>query len=272
VRLAVQPAGRDAVYVDVIPTVTGDAPANQVSVIRFGTPNPLVNAVVDVNGLAEQSGAFATTFQRSAQAASARFTVRRVTPGQATTVPFIVDDDCGSWTTFVGAGPNAWGSVLSVMPIGTPSAPRVGMPMTYTLQAKNDGEHNAETVTLVNTIPESSTLVSATPSQGTCTPGTTIQCALGRLDPGATATVTFTVNPTTAGETANWTYATSGLYDSPTQGSLVLPVYINPASGAPDLLPGQRPAPTPSGTPASFPGARPNDPAPGQPEGLPGSR
>ncbi|MCC7370479.1 MAG: DUF11 domain-containing protein [Chloroflexi bacterium] len=272
VRLSVQPAGPDSVYVNVIPNATSDAPANQVSVLRFGTPNPIVNAVVDANGLAEQSSAFATTFQRSAQTASARFTVRRVTPGQATTVPFVVEDDCGAWTTFVGAGPNAWGSVLSVMPIGGPTAPRVGTPMTYTLQARNDGPLDVEKAMVVNTIPEGTSLVSVSASQGTCTPGTTIQCNLGRLDPNGTATVTFTVNPTTAGETANWTYVTSGLHDAPSGGSLVLPAYVNPASGTPDVLPGQRTAPTPSGTPAAFPGARPNDPATGQPSGLPGSR
>jgi hypothetical protein len=39
---------------------------------------------------------------------SVTFFVRRATPGQATTVPFVVVDDCGPWSTFVGGGPGAF--------------------------------------------------------------------------------------------------------------------------------------------------------------------
>jgi hypothetical protein len=35
------------------------------------------------------------------------FSVRRAAAGQATTVRFTVTDQCGSWPTFVGGGPNA---------------------------------------------------------------------------------------------------------------------------------------------------------------------
>ena len=36
------------------------------------------------------------------------FTVRRVTAGAATTVPFVVTDSCGAWPSLVGGGPNAF--------------------------------------------------------------------------------------------------------------------------------------------------------------------
>ena len=34
-------------------------------------------------------------------------TVERIEPGEATTVPFVVVDDCGEWPTFVGGGTSA---------------------------------------------------------------------------------------------------------------------------------------------------------------------
>ena len=40
--------------------------------------------------------------------ASLTFTVRRAQAGQATTVPILVFDSCGSWPTFVGGGPAAF--------------------------------------------------------------------------------------------------------------------------------------------------------------------
>jgi hypothetical protein len=30
--------------------------------------------------------------------------IRRVTPGQATTIPLVIVDGCGEWKTFVGGG------------------------------------------------------------------------------------------------------------------------------------------------------------------------
>jgi hypothetical protein len=35
-------------------------------------------------------------------------TVTRVAPGQATTIPLTVVDECGAWPTFVGGGPSAF--------------------------------------------------------------------------------------------------------------------------------------------------------------------
>jgi hypothetical protein len=36
------------------------------------------------------------------------FFVRRIAPGQGTTVELVVTDQCGEWRTFVGGGPNAF--------------------------------------------------------------------------------------------------------------------------------------------------------------------
>ena len=64
------------------------------------------NAVVDVAG--GPSGLRAeTTYTPSQPASWVQLSVRRATPGQATTVPVVVTDACGTWETVVGVGASA---------------------------------------------------------------------------------------------------------------------------------------------------------------------
>jgi hypothetical protein len=76
-----------------------DAPTNnRLQSIQFGE---LQNATVTLNGQPVASG---QTVTLPANTTSQSFTVRRITAGKATTVPFTVVDGCGSWKTFVGGG------------------------------------------------------------------------------------------------------------------------------------------------------------------------
>jgi hypothetical protein len=98
------------------PTPRADAGALQVHLESAGTPllnnNPirqitfgtLQNARVLVNGQPIVSGQVITL---PVNTFALDFTVERVTPGQATTVPFTVVDGCGEWPTFVGGGTGA---------------------------------------------------------------------------------------------------------------------------------------------------------------------
>lgn len=82
-------------------TVVNDATGqtqNTLNTLQFGT---FVNATVTLNGQAVTSGQLVTP---AANTKSVTLTVRRVTPGQATTVPFTATDNCGSWPSFVGGG------------------------------------------------------------------------------------------------------------------------------------------------------------------------
>jgi uncharacterized repeat protein (TIGR01451 family) len=100
-------------------------------------------------------------------------------------------------------------------------------PLTYTVKVTNNdkagppGEEDvwdAEDVTLTDDIPTTADFVSATPTQGTCTPPVgegDLVCALGDLAPGATATVTIVVTPQTAIDITNRATATS-VFDDPT--------------------------------------------------------
>jgi len=89
-------AGRLSVHVEASPLGTQEA--NHLLQVEFGQ---VQNARVTLNGRAIGSG---QSVSLPANTRAVDFTVERVASGQATTVPFTVVDDCGSWPTFVGGG------------------------------------------------------------------------------------------------------------------------------------------------------------------------
>jgi uncharacterized protein (DUF1501 family) len=82
--------------------VTVVAGVGAVRSIRFG---PTQNALVDVDGLTDQTGSFTRTFASPVN--QQPFSVRRQGGGPVH-VPIVVTDDCGEWTTFVGGGASAF--------------------------------------------------------------------------------------------------------------------------------------------------------------------
>jgi uncharacterized repeat protein (TIGR01451 family) len=80
-----------------------------------------------------------------------------------------------------------------------PVAPRA--PLTYTLVATNNGPNAAPDAILLDTLPAGVTFVSASPG---CThEAGKVDCALGTLAPGDSATVTITVTPKARGVITN---------------------------------------------------------------------
>jgi hypothetical protein len=94
-------AGGGKLQVHIEATQLNTGQNNRVSELRFGQ---LANARVTLNG---QTVSDNQTVTLPANMFGADFTVERVTPGQATTVPFTVVDGCGEWKTFVGGGAGA---------------------------------------------------------------------------------------------------------------------------------------------------------------------
>ena len=84
-------------------TRSAAAPNNTIQKLQFG---PAQNAIVEIGGQTRPGGSF--TYALPAGTQQTTFTVRRQTPGQTSTVPFTVVDDCGGWQTFVGGGPSAF--------------------------------------------------------------------------------------------------------------------------------------------------------------------
>lgn len=81
----------------------------------------------------------------------------------------------------------------------TPNPVAVGKPLTYVAVATNAGPAPTNAA-LVVTLPSQVALQSATPTQGSChETGNTLACALGELNPGATARATIVVAVRAAG-------------------------------------------------------------------------
>jgi uncharacterized repeat protein (TIGR01451 family) len=101
------------------------------------------------------------------------------------------------------------------------SAVFLGANTTYTITVSNNGPSAANTVNLSDTLAAGMTLVSATPSVGTCnTSANPITCALGNLASGATATVTVVETAAAAGSFANSaTVSDSGTPPDPNTGN-----------------------------------------------------
>lgn len=99
----------------------------------------------------------------------------------------------------------SWESDLSVTKTA-PAHAEIGETITYTITVTNNGPQNSEVydgrgVTLTDALPEGVTLVSVTPSQGTC--DETIACDLGALNYLQSATVEVQVRVDQAGTITN---------------------------------------------------------------------
>jgi uncharacterized repeat protein (TIGR01451 family) len=86
--------------------------------------------------------------------------------------------------------------------------------ITYTLTVTNNSPSAYTGVTLTDTLPSGVTFVSATSSQGACSGSGTINCTLGELASGATATATIVVKPTALGTITNTATVTGNETDS----------------------------------------------------------
>lgn len=80
----------------------------------------------------------------------------------------------------------------------------VGAELTYEIVVKNAGRRTGTaTTTVTDDLPSSVTYRSASTTKGTCSGTTTVNCSIGDLAKGASATVTIVVTPNTAGTASN---------------------------------------------------------------------
>ncbi|MCP5173930.1 MAG: DUF11 domain-containing protein [Moraxellaceae bacterium] len=86
--------------------------------------------------------------------------------------------------------------------------------LTYTIAVTNNGPDDATGVVLTDTIPASTSFVSAISTKGTCSGNPAITCTIGALANGETATVTIRVIPNTIGTITNTATATRNEPDS----------------------------------------------------------
>ena len=105
------------------------------------------------------------------------------------------------------------GADLAITKTASSSEVSVGGTLTYTLNVVNNGPAEATAVTVADTLPETLTLISVTPSQGGCTGTTTITCNLGVMANGAHATVTIVATATITGQVTNRAQVSANLPD-----------------------------------------------------------
>ena len=124
------------------------------------------------------------------------------------------------------------------MRVAAPASSVTGAQTTFTITVTNNGPNAASGVVLVTTLTPAAIPVSATATQGACSGAAVVNCSLGSLASGATATVTVVVLPTSAGsltDTALVSTATFDPDDSNNTASASTSVTGNPYDGMPML-------------------------------------
>ncbi len=240
--------------------VTVGSPLTYILTVHNNGPNAAANVLASDTLPADASLVSATTTQGScfgsfaiacnlgtvAAGASVKITIV-VTPTQAGTAidhanvsssnpdPTPGNNDATVTTTVnpaVGGG-TVTPADLSMTKTAAPNPVTVGSSLTYTLTVANGGPASATGVVTSDTLPSGVTLVSATPSQGTCSGTTAITCNLGTLASGATATVAIVVTPTAVETLVNSASVTSNATDAnPSNNTSTVSVTVLPPGGA----------------------------------------
>jgi len=98
----------------------------------------------------------------------------------------------------------------------TPNAASVlvGEELIYSIAATNNGPDAATGVKITDVLPTGVTLISATPSTGTCVGVSPVVCTLGSLASGSTSTVNLTVSPQSPGTFVNNATVASEIFDT----------------------------------------------------------
>lgn len=127
---------------------------------------------------------------------------------------------------------------LSLLKTASPNPGQVGANLSYRLLVTNSGPAPATNVTVMDTLPASGiTFVSATVTQGACAGTGPVNCGLGTLASGASATITIVVTPTASGTIANSATVNATETDPNTaNNSATLNTLIQPGSAAPEMI------------------------------------
>ncbi|HEV7864959.1 MAG TPA: DUF11 domain-containing protein [Acidimicrobiia bacterium] len=142
-------------------------------------------------------------------------------------------------TTNVQNG-GSWAADVSVANAVDHDTATAGDTLTYTLTVANAGPAVALGVHLTDQLPDGAEFVSATPSQGSCSPSSAdVVCELGDMASAAAATVSVVVRVTQPGTAVNVAYVTSQMLDNNTgDNQAQATTEVSPAAGGGGGAPG----------------------------------
>lgn len=152
-------------------------------------------------------------------------------------------------TTTVSPAGSGGSADLSLTLVDQPDPVNVNGTLIYTAVLTNNGPASAPGVIVTDSLPAGVSLVSATPSQGTCsTSGNAITCSLGTVATGGTATVLITVIPLTPGPLSTVATVSSGVADpNPANNQATASTTVSPAaSGSANISVSKTAAPNPA--------------------------
>lgn len=122
--------------------------------------------------------------------------------------------------------------------IQAPTAASTGTSFTYTVKVTNLGQNAAQGVTLHTVLPASTINGIVTPSQGACSGDSSLDCNLGTIANGSSASVAISVTPTSSG-TLGMTAITSSVSFDPVssnnQTTATTAVTGNPFNASPSV-------------------------------------
>ena len=229
-------------------TFTGGAQACNVfwqvgTSATIGTSTSFAGTVMADQSIALQTNA---TLQGRALARIAAVTLDQNT---------ITRPTCAASSTGGGTSP----ADVGVAKTASPSSVAVGGTVTYTSVVTNNGPGVATGVAFGDVLPAGQTAFSATTTQGSCSGSTTITCAIGTLDVGASATVVIRVTAATAGSFTNTATIGADQADqnvganNTSTAAVVVTAPPTPAPAPTPLPPAPTPRPAPAPTPAPKP-------------------
>ncbi|HLI58121.1 MAG TPA: DUF11 domain-containing protein [Solirubrobacteraceae bacterium] len=184
-------------------TVTNDGPGNSSGyVVDDPLPTGLVNPQTTTPGCSIAAGTLTCQGNPLAVGASATITVTGTAPAPnptaltntATVTGNEQDPNLANNTASATVQPLP-GADLALVKTAAPTSVTAGGQVTYTLLVTNNGPDDASGVTVTDPLPAGETLVSATPSQGSCS-GTS--CQLGTIADGGQAQILVTVDVSTS--------------------------------------------------------------------------
>ncbi|MCC6995955.1 MAG: DUF11 domain-containing protein [Deltaproteobacteria bacterium] len=126
-------------------------------------------------------------------------------------------NDTATATTTVSNMPQ--GADVSVVKSDGPDPVQRNGVLTYTMVVRNNGPQTARAVGLSDPVPAGLTVQSATSTQGACSVGANISCALGDIPNNGTVTITVMVTPTMSGTVTNTVSVASSTTSDPSMGN-----------------------------------------------------